>query len=363
MEHIAIVMAGGHGLRLWPRSTERRPKQFMHVMGDGTLIQNTVSRMSAILSADKIFVVTSEDLVHLVREQLPQIPFENVIVEPFGRNTAPCIAMAMTQLEPRFGPNTVAIVVPSDHLIYNVREFQSTLDKAWTAAVIHDGIVTIGVMPTRPETGFGYIQLGETVDLDNAILKGQVRTVTTFAEKPDLSTAQRFIDAGDFVWNSGIFVGRIGSFLESIATHLPDHAPLFQLLARHLGKDTFQDTCTTVYRQMRSVSFDIGVMEKAKNVLVVEGSFGWSDVGTWDEIYRLLMKDGRNNVVEGNVVTLDTTNSLVIGSTGKMISLVGVDNLIVVETESSIMICHRGDTEQVRDLVDLLRRRNISRNL
>jgi mannose-1-phosphate guanylyltransferase len=360
---IAVIMAGGLGVRLWPKSTERRPKQFMHVLGDGTLIQNTISRITPIIPTSDVFVVTTADLVHLVYEQLPDIPSENVIVEPFGRNTAPCIGLSMVHLAARFPADTVAIVMPSDHIVYNVREFHLTLERACQAARVYDGLVTIGVTPTRPETGYGYIQVGDTVNLDNQLPDESVHSVTTFAEKPDAATAQRFIDAGDFVWNSGIFVGRIEIFQRKIDTYLPDHAPLFHVLARHVGKDTYNEVCTDFYRQMRSVSFDIGVMEKAKNILVVDGSFGWSDVGSWDELYRLQLKDGRNNVVEGNVVTLSTTNSLVIGSGSKMIALVGVDNLIVVETESSILICKRGEAENVRDVVDLLRRRNIARNL
>lgn len=360
---VAVIMAGGLGVRLWPKSTERRPKQFMHVMGDGTLIQNTVARLGPIIPMDDIFVVTTADLRHLVAEQLPEIPSANVIVEPFGRNTAPCIGLSMVHLSARLPADTVAIVMPSDHTIYNVREFHLTLERACQAAKAYDGLVTIGVTPTRPETGYGYIQVGDAADFVGSHPDGFVRTVRTFAEKPDAATAQRFLDAGDFVWNSGIFVGRVEMFQRKVDTYLPDHAPLFHVLAKHVGKDSYDDTCTDFYRQMRSVSFDIGVMEKAKNIVVVDGAFGWSDVGSWDEIYRMRLKDGRNNVVEGNVVTLNTTNALVIGSTSKMISLVDVDNLIVVETESSIMICKRGEAEHVRDVVDLLRRRNIARNL
>jgi mannose-1-phosphate guanylyltransferase len=363
MKTIAVIMAGGLGVRLWPKSTERRPKQFMHVLGDGTLIQNTVARLLPIMPIEDVFVVTTADLVHLVAEQLPDVPAENIIVEPFGRNTAPCIGLSTLHLAARFTSDTIAIVMPSDHTIYNVREFHLTLERACQAALQYQGLVTIGVTPTRAETGYGYIQVGDAIAEDASSGTCHIHKVTTFAEKPDAATAQRFLDAGDFVWNSGIFVGRIDSFQRKIDKYLPDHAPLFHILERHLGKESYHDTCTDFYRQMRSVSFDIGVMEKAQHVLVVDGAFGWSDVGSWDEIYRMQLKDGRNNVVEGNVVTLNTTNSLVIGSSSKMISLVGVDNLIVVETESSIMICKRGEAENVRDVVDLLRRRNIARNL
>jgi mannose-1-phosphate guanylyltransferase len=282
-----------------------------------------------------------------------------VICEPFGRNTGPTIGLVATLLREHLGPDTVLLVLPSDHVIMNVREFQATLERACAAAAASDSIVTIGVKPTRSETGYGYIQVGDTVGFDDPSLSGVVYRVRTFAEKPDLATAQRFLDAGDFVWNSGIFVGRASTIVKAVADHLPDHMPLFLELLRHLGRDTYQQTLEGIFRQMRSVSFDVGVMEKANNVLVVDGQFGWSDVGTWDELYRLSMKDGRNNVVEGDVVTLQTNNSLVSGTSGRLVGVVGLDNIIVVDTEHALMICRRGKAEQVRDLIDLIRRRHI----
>jgi|688.fasta_scaffold13549_8 mannose-1-phosphate guanylyltransferase len=360
MQTIALVMAGGIGLNLWPRSTEKRPKQFAHVSGDGTLIQNTVMRLMPFVPAERIFVVTTQDMVELVSDQLPLLPSDNILVEPFGRNTAPCILLATMLLRRRFDDDTVMVVIPSDHVVANVREFQVALDRAATAAGELDGIVTLGIVPTRPETGFGYIQTGEVVETRNAVIRGHVAEVRTFAEKPDAATAQRFMDAGDFVWNSGMFVARLGIMQRKLAAYLPDHAPLFAALDRYIGTDSYKAELDHTYRQIRSVSFDTGVMEKARRVYVIEAAFGWSDVGTWDELYRLAMKDGKNNVIEGNVVTLQSTNCLVNATTGRIISLVGVDNLVVVETDNAVLICPRGHTHTVRDLVDLLRRRHIS---
>ena len=238
---LAVVMAGGLGMRLWPRSTERKPKQFVHVMGDGTLIQNTVARLQPFIQPDDVYVVTTDDLEKHVLEQLPAVPAANIIREPFGRNTAPCIALAATALRKTHDDDTILVILPSDHIIQNVREFQSVLNRACTAAMTQDCVVTIGVMPTRPETGFGYIQVGDDVETTNPILDGRLQHVRTFAEKPDSATAQRFIDAGDFVWNSGIFVARIGVLLDTIHRHLPDHGPLFQLYARSIGHDDEAD--------------------------------------------------------------------------------------------------------------------------
>jgi mannose-1-phosphate guanylyltransferase len=316
-----------------------------------------------VLSPDEIHVVTTADLAHLVRDQLAMIPAQNIIAEPFGRNTAPSIALAATVLGRTYPADTVLVVLPSDHIISNVREFHVTLDRAISAAAATERIVTIGVAPTRPETGYGYIQVGDEIATDNPVLKGVLHSVNVFAEKPDAATAQRFLDAGDFIWNSGIVVGTIGAIRRSIDMHLPDHAPLFHLLERYIGTADEQEMTQNFYRQMRSVSYDVGVLEQEPTIGVVQGSFGWSDVGTWDELYRLSMKDGKNNVIEGNVVALSATNCLISGSTGRLISVVDVDNLIVVETESSIMICKRGETEHVRDLVDTLRRRHIAKHL
>jgi len=327
------------------------------------MIQNTVARLLPFVDRDGIYVVATAELAHHVVEQLPIVPQQNVLHEPFGRNTGPSIALAATVLGRTHSHDTIMVVLPSDHLINNVREFQVTLDRACSAAEATGRIVTIGVTPTRPETGFGYIQVGEDIPTDNPVLKNMLRSVRVFAEKPDVATAQRFIDAGDFLWNSGIVVGSIEAILRSVDENLPDHGPLFRQLERYLGTPDEWDMIESAYKQMRSVSFDVGVLEKDPSIGVVQAEFGWSDVGTWDELYRVSMKDGKNNVIEGNVVTLQATNCLVSGTTGRLIGIVNVDNLIVVETDSSIMICRRGESENVRDLVDVLRRRHIANHL
>lgn len=362
MKIVAVVLGGGLGVRLWPRSTERKPKQFVHVLGEGTLIQNTVSRLAPFIDASDVYVVSTPELHDLVRDQLPSIQDQHILSEPFGRNTGPAIGFAATKLRATVGEDAVMVVLPSDHLISNVREFHVILDKACSAAIALGRIITIGVMPTRAETGYGYIQVGDEIATENPVLRGDVKSVETFAEKPDASTAQRFIDAGDFVWNSGIVVGTVGAILDRIDEFLPDHAPLLAQYERAIGTPDEGLVLETVYRQMRSVSFDVGVLEHDRSLGVVEGAFGWSDVGTWDELYRMSMKDGKNNVLEGNVLAVNTTNSLVSGSTGRLIAMINADNLVVVETESSILICKRGQTEDVRDLVDQLRRRHIAKH-
>jgi len=362
MKIVAAVLAGGLGVRLWPRSTERKPKQFVHVLGEGTLIQNTVARLAPFIDATDVFVVTTPEFRDLVCDQLPSVQEHHILSEPFGRNTGPAIGFAATRLRALLGDDAIMVVLPSDHLISNVREFHLLLEKACAAATALGRIITIGVMPTRAETGFGYIQVGDDIDTDNPVLRGVVRSVRTFAEKPDASTAQRFIDAGDFIWNSGIVVATVGTILDRIGQYLPDHAPLLSQFERAVGTENEAFVLESVYRQMRSVSFDVGVLEQDPTIGVVEGAFGWSDVGTWDELYRMSMKDGKNNVLEGNVLAINTTNCLVSASTGRLIGLINADNLVVVETESSLLISKRGQTEDVRDFVDQLRRRNIAKH-
>lgn len=329
------------------------------MLGDGTLIQNTVMRLLPFVSAVDVWVVTTRDLAHLVEQQLPLVSADHIILEPFARNTGPSIGLAASVIKASYNEDVVVVVLPSDHLVMNVREFQVTLDRACVTAASTEAIVTIGVTPTRSETAYGYIQVGDALDVENPVLKGKVHSVRTFAEKPDLATAQRFIDAGDFVWNSGIFVARAHVIIDAIDHYLPDHGPLLHLAQKAYGTAEYDSVLEYQFRQMRSVSFDVGVMEKATNVCVVDGAFGWSDVGTWDELYRLSMKDGKNNVIEGNVVTVNTHSCFVSSQTGRLIGVVGVDNLVVVETDQALMITKRGKTTDVRDLVELLRRRHI----
>ncbi|TAL67236.1 MAG: mannose-1-phosphate guanylyltransferase [Bacteroidetes bacterium] len=359
MNKVAVIMAGGSGARLWPRSTEKKPKQFIHLMGDGSMIQNTVSRLEPIFENNDIYIVTSNYLKEFCYEQLPHIPKENIITEPFPKNTAPCVALAATIIEKKYTEDTVLFTFPSDHVITNLREFHHSIEVASKVAYEKKGILAIGLSPTRPETAFGYIQIKDDhKDLDELYNDG-VRYSNAFAEKPDLATAKRFIESGDFLWNSGIFIWRLDTFWESFKKFLPEDNRLFKKLKKSVGEPNFPSLVEEIYRQIQSESIDYAIMEKAKNVYVVEASFGWSDLGNWDEIYRLSMKDGRNNVIEGDVISINTNNCLV-SSYGKMIGIVGVDNLIVIECENSIVICRRGYSDDVKEIVDFLRRKQIN---
>ncbi len=362
MKTVALIMAGGLGARFWPRSSERHPKQFIHLLGEGTMIQNTVARLAPLFDFEDIYIVAPSSYAAMMRQQLPAIPTENFILEPFGRNTAPCLALSAITLNQQFAGDTIMTALPSDHIVHNVREFHQNIEISQQAAAELGGIVALGVKPTRPETGYGYVQSSDNSKKVGELFNQGVRKVYTFAEKPDAATANRFCDSGDFLWNTGIFSTTLDTFHTAFNTCLPDHAPLFDFIRQNLLKDNYIQILQDMYRQMRSVSVDYGIMEKSNNVYVVEGTFGWSDVGTWDELYRLSMKDAKNNVIEGDVIAINTTNCLV-STSEKFIGLVGVEDLIVIDSENAIVICKRGEAHNVKQLVDFMRRKQINRHL
>ncbi len=362
-KRVAIVMAGGFGARLWPRSTEKKPKQFIHITGDGTMIQNTVNRLKGVFEPEDIYVVAIETMGDLIKEQLPELPEENIILEPFVRNTAPCLALSAVILSGKYSPDTVMTVFPSDHVILNKREFYESVNVACDAARDLKGLVTIGIQPTRPETSFGYVQVKkeEKGDLGELFDRG-LRCSTTFAEKPDYNTARRFIDTGEFLWNSGIFVWRFDTFWQAMEKYWAEDTAIIEILFDHLGKDTFRENVEHTYRQISSLSIDYAILEKADNVYTVMSSFRWSDLGNWDELYRLTMKDARNNVIEGDVIPINTTNCLV-SSQGKLIGIVGVNDLIVIDSDEAMLICRRGHSDDVMEVVDFLRRKHVNKFL
>lgn len=354
----AVIMAGGVGTRLWPRSREATPKQTLHVIGDGTMIQNTVARLQPLVPHERILIVTNDAQADVLRPQIPAVPAENFITEPFGRNTAPCIGLAATAIE-RNDPEAIMIVLPADHHIENVQEFQERLNVAVDVAATTDGLVTLGITPTRPETGYGYIQASEDPKgLPDYFDKG-VRRVRTFAEKPDRITAERFLESGDFLWNSGMFVWKTSTILGEFESRLPELYEELMKIEEAYGTDSYEDELERTYRRITPISIDYGVMEKAQDVYVLIGEFGWSDVGSWDETYRLARKDDEENYLLGNVVALDTERSLVYGSE-RMVATIGLEDVIVVDTGDAVLVCRRGDSQDVQKVVDYLRRKKIT---
>ena len=354
----AVIMAGGVGSRLWPRSREASPKQLLHLMGEGTMIQNTVARLQPLIPPERILVVTNRQQIDGLSAQVPAIPRENFIAEPFGRNTAPCIGLAASAVLRNDGEG-VMVVLPADHHIENVREFQNRLRVAVDVAVARGGLVTLGIRPTRPETGYGYIQWSEDRKGIEGFYDQGVRKVRTFAEKPDATTAERFLKSGDFLWNSGMFIWKARTIMESFEKWLPDLYRQLGEIEDRSGTGEYDRNLESVYQRITPISIDYGVMEKAREVYVLQCEFGWSDVGSWDETYRLSRKDADDNLLQGEVVAIDTSGSFV-QSSDRMIATIGMKDVIVIDTPDALLICDKGRTQEVQKVVDYLRRKKIT---
>lgn len=349
---LALIMAGGTGTRFWPRSREKHPKQLLRIVGNDTMIRQTVARLTPIIPEDNIFVVTTQAQVNEIRSQLPNIPDSNFIIEPLGKNTAPCIGLG-TLFMRRLDPNAVSVVLPADHLIQDEVQFRRRLSQADKIAAHTGALVTIGITPNYPATGYGYIQRTDTaVEVEDAI----AYQVKTFAEKPNLETARRFLESGDFFWNSGIFVWRLDSIWREIEEHLPEIADGLTVIDQAIGTSEQESVTDRVYRQIRSISIDYGIMEYAKQVVVLPGDFGWNDVGSWDEVYKIAAKDDAGNAVSGNHIVLDSHNCL-IDAPERVIAAIGLKDLIVVDTPDAVLICHRSQAQAVKDVVEQLKRR------
>ncbi|MCX7879684.1 MAG: sugar phosphate nucleotidyltransferase [Ignavibacteria bacterium] len=356
---LAIVMAGGQSPNLWPKSTFAIPKQFLHFVGEHTLLQNTVERISHLFPLEKIYVVTGAEYENIVKEQLPSLPVKNIVLEPFARNTLPCVSLALTQLIKEVSDETVCVIFPSDHHISNFGEFFTAIETAADFAKIKDAIVTIGVSPSRPETNYGYIQVDvHKRDLGDYYYKG-IRYTKTFAEKPDFETAKRFISTNEFLWNTGIFILRVSTFWNSLRNCSPEIYNYFNILKKLVDRPNFAQAVDETYRQIQSISIDTGIMELAPNVFVLESNFSWSDVGTWEEIYRLSLKDAQNNHLVGDVIAIETNNCL-IQTHEKLIATIGIDDLVIVDTPKALLVCKRQDSHKVIEIVNYLRRKNAS---
>jgi mannose-1-phosphate guanylyltransferase len=355
MKTYAVIMAGGVGSRFWPRSREKMPKQLLKIFGENTMIQDTVNRINKVIPVENIFIVTNKIQKEEIKKQLPQIPHDNIIVEPFGRNTAACIGLASVIIN-NFNPDAVTVVLPADHIIRDVDAFVAIMKKAIDFAYRSKGLVTIGIQPTRPETGYGYIQRHEN-EIEENIFK-----VKTFAEKPNYQTAEKFLESGDFLWNSGMFIWRVDVILEEIKKHMPDLYEGLEKLQKHLMKDDFQKQVELVYGMLRSISIDYGVMEKSDRVYVIRSTFGWSDVGSWEEVYQLSHKDDDGNFIHGKCFVDDVKNSYVY-SDNNFTAVLGLENVIVINTDDAVLVANRTHSQDVRKVVDFLKMKKMNEYL
>lgn len=357
----AVIMAGGVGSRFWPRSREKNPKQLLEIVGEGTMIQNTVRRLKGFVDEKNVFIVTNKLQKNSIIKQLPNVPVENIIVEPVGRNTAPCIGLAALFIN-RLDPKGTMVVLPADHIIGNEPEFLRVLQTAAQVAQVTSGLVTIGIHPTHPETGYGYIQVKDKSEETQPVNLPGVFEVKTFAEKPNYATAIKFLESGDFYWNSGMFIWRVDTILNEIQRSLPElHTQLLNLQPS-IGTPLFEQNLESIYGVIRGISIDYGVMEKAQRVYAVKGDFGWNDLGSWDEVNRLSPKDEQGNHTHGKVITVNTKNTYV-HTADKLIAVVGMEDVIVINTPDAILVCKKGASQEVKEIVDTLKRKQMNEYL
>ncbi|MFL5809883.1 MAG: mannose-1-phosphate guanylyltransferase [Flavisolibacter sp.] len=345
------IMAGGIGSRFWPLSRVNYPKQFLDILGAGrTLIQQTFDRFVQLVPVENIFVVTADEYLDITAEQLPLLPKENLLGEPFRKNTAPCIAYISFKLQ-QLHPEASLIVAPADHLILNENKFLQVCGQALEFVNHFNALITIGIKPTYPNTGYGYIQ-HEGVEAIPSVFK-----VKTFTEKPNKELAKTFIASGDFLWNSGIFVWQIKRGLEGFKKHMPEMYELFSSEQEKLNTEEEKETIGGIYPQCSNISIDFGVMEKADNVYVIPASFGWSDLGTWNSAWENMEKDYLENAVAGkNVIVFEANKCVVHVPDEKLVVLQGLDDYIVVDTKDVLLICHKEKEQEIKDYVAEVKR-------
>ena len=346
MDNHVVIMAGGIGSRFWPMSTPECPKQFIDVMGCGrSLIQLTADRFDGVCPKENMWVVTSEKYIDIVREQLPEIPESNILAEPCARNTAPCIAFACWKIKKKH-PNANIVVTPSDALVIDTGEFRRVMEKALRFTDDGSAIVTIGIRPTRPETGYGYIQIAEQ-EGDNFY------KVKTFTEKPELELAKVFVESGEFYWNSGLFMWNVNTIIKAGETLLPELASKLAPGREIYGTPEEKDFIEENFPACPNVSIDFGIMEKADNVYVSLGDFGWSDLGTWGSLYDLSPKDEQRNVtLKCDSLIYNSNDNIVVLPKGKLAVIEGLEGFLVAESDNVLLICKKDEEHAIRKYVN-----------
>lgn len=349
--HYVAIMAGGIGSRFWPMSRTNYPKQFLDILNTGkTLIQATFERFAAFIPVENIYVVTSNEYVNIVKKQLPKLPLQNILGEPSRKNTAPCIAYISFKLA-EIDPQASLIVAPSDHLILDPVAFNKVCLEALSFVDKHNALITLGIKPTNPNTGYGYIQYEQHAVSDN------VYKVKTFTEKPNLELAKTFLASGEFLWNAGIFVWKVKNILAAFEKYLPEMYDVFAAEKENYNTVEEIPALQRMYPLCTNISIDFGIMEKADNVYIIPSSFGWSDLGTWNSAYENLEKDYLGNAAGGgHVIVFDTERCMIKTPANKMVVLQGMEDFIVVDTNDVLMICKREKEQDIKEYVAEVKR-------
>ena len=344
-----VVMAGGIGSRFWPFSRTQHPKQFHDVLGVGrSMLQLTVDRFRGICPPENVFVVTNRDYVDLVQQHLPEMPLDQILGEPIGRNTAPCVAYASYRIAQR-DPHATIIVTPADHAVLREEEFRRLIREAVSAARLHDVLITLGIHPSRPDTGYGYIQYMDGAG--HQLAGTELYKVKTFTEKPNSELARMFLESGDFLWNAGLFIWRAEVIVNAFRRLLTDVAEVFEDGQERLGTPDEAAFIDEVYSRCPNISIDFGIMEKADNVYVLPADIGWSDLGTWDSLHRVSTRDDQDNVIDGDAMLYDTRECIIKTPQERLVVVQGLEGYIVAEYDNVLLICQRSEEQRVKDFV------------
>lgn len=339
-----VIMAGGSGTRFWPYSRDAKPKQFLDVVGTGrSLLQMTFDRFLEITTADKIWIVSNGKYGDLIKEQLPELKNDQVLLEPEKRNTAPCIAYASYKIM-KEDPDATLVVSPADHVIFKEKEFQAVINTAIEATAEDEKLLTIGIRPNRPETGYGYIQYLDDPNQD-------AKKVKTFTEKPEIDLAVKFLESGDFLWNSGIFIWSVNAIVKAFEKYDEETAGIFADGLSKYFTDEEEKFIGKAYSQCKSNSIDYAIMEKANNVYVVPGDFGWSDLGSWNALHEIKEKDENENVIEANALTYDSKDNYIKARKDKVVVVQGVEGLLVADFDDVLLICKKEDSSKFREFI------------
>ena len=348
----ALIMAGGKGTRFWPLSTEEKPKQFLNLIGDDTMIQMTVNRIKPIIPIERIFVCTGEMYVDLVKEQLPNLPERNIIIEPEGRNTAPCIALSSLIIK-RYYNDATMIVLPSDHLIKNEGEFREIVKAS--REYLHENsnaILTLGITPNRPETGYGYIKCGS---IKSNVGGFDFIKVDTFVEKPNKEKAEEYLSQGSYLWNGGMFIWKVDNILNQLKKHACNTYEVLHNIET-VDEENLQKLINEKYKETEAISIDYALLEKSKDIYVVPSDINWDDIGSWSSMERYRAKDENGNIEVGNVNNLNAVNNIVISSNKKIV-VSDLDDIYVIETDENIIIGKKENIDKVKEIKDKVLRR------
>ena len=349
MKKTAVIMAGGQGERFWPKSRRNMPKQFLSFVDSGkSMIQLTVDRLLPIVDITDIFVVTNLNYFNLLKEQLPEIPEENILLEPVAKNTAAAIGFAAAVIKSKYD-DAVMMILASDHLIKNEGLFLDTLLLASKVAEDGENLLTIGITPTYPETGYGYINFGNSDDDHKGVYE-----VKRFVEKPDLDKAKEYLNDGAYLWNSGMFVWRVSTILNQFEALMPNTYAGLVDIQKAFGTPNYQEVLLESFNAFEKKSIDYAIMEQAENIYTIPGNFGWDDVGNWLAISRINKTNDSGNYVQGQAITIDTNNSTIIGDK-RMIATVGIKDIIVVDTGDTILICNKNNTQEIKKVIEHLK--------